>query len=129
MARKSSSRKSSKASAEKDRPSAVDRITAGELRARLRDLDTPIEMIRPYLKVDPTTSRSFAPSIAFDEKLVIDDGQEGEVAVGFFNWISRRRLQGCRRPGTSHGGPTRGWATGVIVLHAHNVRYGSTSEV
>ncbi len=66
-------------------------ITLNELRERMRDPETPIEDIRPYLKIDSARSQAFAPAITFDETVIDTEGLEGEIAIGFFNWVSRRR--------------------------------------
>ena len=103
MARKSSSSKSPKKAAKSAAKKAADRagaatsktaagkIALSELRARLRDPETPIEDIRPYLKIDPERSQAFAPALTVDRDVVDDEGLEGSFTIGFFNWVSRRR--------------------------------------
>ena len=92
MARKSESPKSSRKGGRSKSGKKIQKtITLNELKARMRDPETPIEKIRPYLKIDPQQSRAFAPAVSFDESVVDTEGLEGDLGVRFFNWASRRR--------------------------------------
>ncbi len=71
----------------------VDIIKLSELREKLRNLDIDEKELRPYLIEDLSKSKPFSPAITINPKLVDKEGLEGDVAVSFFNWISKRRRQ------------------------------------
>lgn len=68
-------------------------ITLTELKAKIRDIDTPDEEIAAYLLPAPEASDAFDPQVRINPELVDDEGQEAEVAMRFFNGMSKRRRQ------------------------------------
>lgn len=69
------------------------KITLSELKAKIRDIDTPDDEIAAYLSVDLDAPGAFAPQLRVNPELVDDEGQEAEVAMRFFNAMSKRRRQ------------------------------------
>lgn len=68
-------------------------ITLTELKAKIRDIDTPDEEIAVYLLAAPEASDAFAPQVRINPELVDDEGTEADVAMRFFNVMSKRRRQ------------------------------------
>ncbi|HEY9038987.1 MAG TPA: trypsin-like peptidase domain-containing protein [Roseovarius sp.] len=68
-------------------------ITLTELKAKIRDIDTPDEEIAAYLLAAPEESDAFAPQVRINPELVDDEGVEADVTMRFFNAMSRRRRQ------------------------------------
>tara|TARA_R110002074_G_scaffold8700_5_gene35429 strand:- start:129 stop:2855 length:2727 start_codon:yes stop_codon:yes gene_type:complete len=68
-------------------------ITLTELKAKIRDIDTPDEEIAAYLLAAPEASDAFAPQVRINPELVDDEGTEADVAMRFFNAMSKRRRQ------------------------------------
>jgi V8-like Glu-specific endopeptidase/lysophospholipase L1-like esterase len=68
-------------------------ITLTELKAKIRDIDTPDEEIAAYLLPAPEASDAFAPQVRINPDLVDDEGTEADVAMRFFNAMSKRRRQ------------------------------------
>jgi len=68
-------------------------ITLSELKAKIRDIDTSDEEIAAYLMAAPDASDAFAPQVQINPDLVDDEGVEADVAMRFFNAMSRRRRQ------------------------------------
>lgn len=68
-------------------------ITLTELKAKIRDIDTPDEEIAAYLVAAPEASDAFAPQVRINPVLVDDEGTEADVAMRFFNAMSKRRRQ------------------------------------
>ena len=68
-------------------------ITLTELKAKIRDIDTPDEEISKYLMVAHEASDAFAPQVRINSELVDDEGTEADVAMRFFNAMSKRRRQ------------------------------------
>lgn len=68
-------------------------ITLSELKAKIRDIDTPDEEIAAYLVEAPDVSDAFAPQVRINPELVDDEGVEADVAMRFFNAMSKRRRQ------------------------------------
>ncbi len=69
------------------------KITLTEFKAKIRDLDTSDEEIAAYLTEAPETPDAFAPQVRINPELVDDEGKEADVAMRFFNGMSRRRRQ------------------------------------
>lgn len=69
------------------------KITLTELKAKIRDIDTPDEEIAEYLQTAPEATDAFAPQVRINSKLVDDEGTESDIAMRFFNAMSRRRRQ------------------------------------
>lgn len=68
-------------------------ITLTELKAKIRDIDTPDEEIARYLLTAPEQSDAFAPQVRINPELVDDEGVEADVTMRFFNTMSKRRRQ------------------------------------
>ncbi|WP_050527828.1 trypsin-like peptidase domain-containing protein [Pseudorhodobacter aquimaris] len=69
------------------------KITLTELKAKIRDIDTPDAEIAAYLELAPEQSDAFAPQVRINPELVDDEGLEAEIAMRFFNAMSKRRRQ------------------------------------
>uniref|UniRef100_UPI001CBEE4DE trypsin-like peptidase domain-containing protein n=1 Tax=Tateyamaria pelophila TaxID=328415 RepID=UPI001CBEE4DE len=69
------------------------KITLTELKAKIRDIDTPDEEIAAYLCVDSDAPGAFAPKLRINPELVDDEGQESDVPMRFFNAMAKRRRQ------------------------------------
>ena len=88
-------------------PQGPERITAEELRRRLLDPSVPEADLRPYLLLDESRSRAFAPSVRVNPSMlmpsppgsalssapggIVPDRLQGNVAVGGLNDIARLR--------------------------------------
>lgn len=72
---------------------AVKQIDSQSLEAMLSDPDVPESELRPYLKLDPSDSKSFEPRIVPNPARVAFDATEAAVAVSSLNGVSRWRRQ------------------------------------
>lgn len=86
------------------------KIKLSQLRAMLYDIDIDDADIRPYVTVDEDRSGPFSPVITINHELVEDTDDEGDIALGFLNSISRWRRQRRYRRKID-----RGW-TGLRVV-------------
>lgn len=82
--------KSSTGKGKKRASDAPKKISLSELRTRLRDPESKKEDFRDYFKLDPDNSQAFAPKLVINEDLVDTGGLEADLAIGFFNGVSRR---------------------------------------
>jgi hypothetical protein len=82
-------------------------ISMAELQRLMRDPNTPEAEIRKYFKVNPETSRPFAPSIIPDpEKVTVAppaDAAEGQVLSDWANSLSLLRRQDAFRARLANG--------------------------
>ena len=72
----------------------MDKISYAELMRQLRDEDIDETSLRQYFTELPDQSAAFAPAIGIDPKRVeMDSDLEGDIAVGAFNWLCKRKRQ------------------------------------
>ena len=73
-----------------DMPNA---IKLSELKEQLKDITIEEREFRKYLEEDVPNSRAFSPAIKINTNMVDTEGLEGQVAVRWFNFMSKLRRQ------------------------------------
>ena len=69
------------------------KIKLNKLREMLYDIDVDDSEIRPFVMLDEERSGPFSPVVTINHELVEDTDEEGDIALGFLNSISRWRRQ------------------------------------
>jgi endonuclease/exonuclease/phosphatase family metal-dependent hydrolase/S1-C subfamily serine protease len=80
-----------------------EKITLRRLREMLQDDTVTEQQLRPYIEVDEDASRAFAPALRVNWTLVDNEGLEGDVFLGIFNTLSKKRRQARYRKKIADG--------------------------